>query len=349
MAGIIGYGAYIPCYRIKAEEIARVWNDDAESIKKGLNIREKSVPGIDEDAATIAVEAARNAVKHAGIAATDLGAIYVGSESHPYVVKPTATIVSQAVGAGNNLTAADLEFACKAGTAGIQMLMGMTESGMIKYGMAIGADTSQGRPGDALEYTASAGGAAFIIGKEKSEQIAEILATASFTSDTPDFWRREGASFPSHGGRFTGEPAYFKHITSAANLLFEKTGFKPSDFSHAVFHQPNGKFPLVVAKQLGFSEEQVRTGLLTPFIGNTYSGASLLGLAAVLDKARPGEKIFVTSFGSGAGSDSFAIEVAEGIEGKRGRISSIDGMINGSKIYVDYSVYLRNRNSIKKS
>ena len=78
-----------------------------------------------------------------------------------------------------------------------------------------------------------------------------------------------------------------------------------------MFHQPNGKFPMTVAGRLGFTNEQIETGLLTPMIGNTYSGASLIGLAAVLDEAKPGEKIMVTSFGSGAGSDSFAIEVTK--------------------------------------
>ena len=222
MAGIVGYGAYVPKLRIKVEEIARVWNEDGESIKRGLNIKEKSVPAFDEDAATIAVEAARKAVYHSGINPRELGAVYVGSESHPYAVKPTATIVAQAIDAGHKLTAADLEFACKAGTAGIQMLMGMTDSKMIKYGITVGSDTSQGRPGDALEYTASAGGAAFIIGSSKEENIAEILKTVSYTSDTPDFWRREGANFPSHGGRFTGEPGYFKHVVGATNMLFEE-------------------------------------------------------------------------------------------------------------------------------
>ncbi|MCL5427700.1 MAG: hydroxymethylglutaryl-CoA synthase, partial [Candidatus Marsarchaeota archaeon] len=132
MAEIAGYGAHVPHYRIRVEEIARVWSESAEGIKKGLNIREKSVPSHDEDAATIAVEAARRAVRHSGIDPRELGAIYVGSESHPYAVKPTATIVSQAISAGHRLTAADLEFACKAGTAGMQMLMGMADSKMIK-------------------------------------------------------------------------------------------------------------------------------------------------------------------------------------------------------------------------
>ena len=170
----------------------------------------------------------------------------------------------------------------------------------------------------------------------------------SFTTDTPDFWRREGANFPSHGGRFTGEPAYFRHTKSATKLLLEETGMSPEDFDYAVFHQPNGKFPTNVAKQLGFTEKQIEKGLLTPVIGNTYSGATMLGLAATLDVAKPGEKILATSFGSGAGSDAFAIEVSEGIDEKRGRLVPVRELIERDKIYVDYANYLKNRGAIRK-
>src|SRR5208282_2564644 len=166
-AGIVSYGVYVPRYRITPAEIGRVWGTDGESMGEGLNVRRKSVPAPDEDTITISTEALRTALLRGAIDPQQIGAIYVGSESHPYAVKPTATVVAQAIGAGTSLTAADLEFACKGGTAGIQMLMGMADSNMIKYGIAIGSDTSQGRPGDALEYTASAGGAAFVIGKEK--------------------------------------------------------------------------------------------------------------------------------------------------------------------------------------
>ncbi|PKP57707.1 MAG: hydroxymethylglutaryl-CoA synthase, partial [Candidatus Altiarchaeales archaeon HGW-Altiarchaeales-2] len=82
--GIVGYGGYVPRFRIKAEEIARVWGEDGKRMSAGLNVHEKSVPGMDEDAATIAVEAARNAVRHANINPQEIGALYVGSESHPY-------------------------------------------------------------------------------------------------------------------------------------------------------------------------------------------------------------------------------------------------------------------------
>ncbi len=291
--GIVSYGSYIPRYRIKTKDIASVWGKDGETISRGLGINEKSVPSIDQDTATISVEAARSALKRCTIDPQDIGAIYIGSESHPYAVKPTGTIVGEAIGATPDLMVADYEFACKAGTAGVQSCTALVKADMIKYGLAVGADTSQAAPGDALEFSASAGGAAFIIGRD--DVVATINHTLSFTTDTPDFWRRAGRKYPSHGGRFTGAPAYFRHITSCATNLMQKVGTKPEDYDYAIFHQPNGKFPVNVAKKLGFTYDQIKQGLVVPYIGNTYTGASLVGLASVLDVAKPGDRVFLTS------------------------------------------------------
>ncbi|MEE9474569.1 MAG: hydroxymethylglutaryl-CoA synthase [Candidatus Hydrothermarchaeaceae archaeon] len=342
--GIVGYGAYIPRYRITVEEIAKVWGSNAENIAKGLLISEKAVAGLDEDASTISVEAARNAVKMAGIDPKRLGAIYVGSESHPYTVKPTATIVAEAVEATPELTAADYEFACKAATAGIQTCTGLVSAGMVEFGMVIGADTAQGAPGDALEYTAASGGVAYIIGKEGL--VARLEGTYSYTTDTPDFWRKEGQAYPRHGGRFTGTPAYFKHVYNASKGLMEQLDMAPDDFEYAVFHQPNGKFPRNVAKMLGFSNDQIKDGMLVDRIGNTYSGSSVLGLAKILDIAKPGARILMTSFGSGAGSDSFGITVEDGIVDKRKTVPSVEEFIKDKK-YVDYSNYVKMRRKLK--
>ncbi|KQC03045.1 MAG: hypothetical protein APR53_01705 [Methanoculleus sp. SDB] len=346
MVGIVTYGAYIPRYRIRIGEIARVWGANADDISGGLGVYEKSVPDLDEDTITISVEAARNALRRRSIDPEGIGAIYVGSESHPYAVKPTACTVGEAIGATPAMTAADYEFACKAGTAGVQTCMGLVKSGMIRYGMAIGADVAQGAPGDALEYTAAAGGAAFVIGND--DPIAVINHTCSFTTDTPDFWRREGQSFPRHGGRFTGDPGYFKHVQGAARMLFDQIGTNAADYDYAVFHQPNAKFPQRVAGMLGFSREQLAPGLVVPTLGNTYSGASLIGLAATLDHAGPGDRIFVTSFGSGAGSDAFDIEVTDAITSDLftlGAASTVTELLS-NPIYLDYAQYAKHKGKI---
>ncbi len=342
--GITGYGSYIPRFRIKVEEIAKVWGQDAESVKKGLLVQEKSVPDMDEDTITISVEAARNALARANIDAKKLGALFIGSESHPYAVKPSGTVVAEAVGASGQILVADMEFACKAGTAGIQCCYGLVKSGEIEYGLAIGSDTSQSRPGDALEYTAAAGGAAVIVGKNP---VAEIEGMVSYTTDTPDFWRREGEDFPRHGSRFTGEPAYFRHVLEATRMLFNKLSLKPADFDYVAFHTPNGKFPLRAAQMLGFEKEKLLPGLIVAKIGNTYSGASMLALCSILDTvAKPGQRILVTSYGSGAGSDSFSLVVTDRLLERRDAAPKTDFYAN-RKEYVTYGEYAKLRKKLK--
>jgi len=163
---------------------------------------------------------------------------------------------------------------------------------------------------------------------------------SSFTSDTPDFWRREGAKFPSHFGRFTGEPAYFTHVLSEGEKLLKTSGLKAKDFAYCVFHMPNGKFPRVAAKKLGFTLEQLAPSLTVDKIGNPYSASSLLGLAAVLDIAKPNQKIFFVSYGSGAGSDGFIFETTENLVKNQKKIVPVAKQIE-NKIYISYQQYLR--------
>jgi hydroxymethylglutaryl-CoA synthase len=339
--GIVGYGSYVPRYRLPATEVARVWTDG----QGGTPIIEKAVPGPDEDTLTIGLEAARNALARANIDPQDIGAVWVGSESHPYAVKPTSTIIAEALGVTPYTEAADWQFACKAGTETVQAAIGFVGSGMARFALGIGADTAQGRPGDALEYTAAAGGAAFVIGPA-AESIAVFEASLSYVTDTPDFWRRPMMHYPSHGQRFTGEPAYFHHITSAGRELMNELGYAAKDFAHVVFHQPNTKFPERAAKMLGFDKEQWTTGLLSPTVGNTYAGASLLGLTAILDVAEPGHKILCVSFGSGAGSDAFSIDVTETIATKQKLAPTTQDYVN-RRTEIDYATYVRYRKKLQ--
>lgn len=338
--GIVGYGAYIPRYRLPGTEISRIWKGEPSPGP----VKEKAVAGLDEDVITMSIEAARNALGRAGIDAGLLRAVWVGSESHPYAVKPSGTIVAEAVGAPEHIQAGDWEFACKAGTEALVAAMGLVGSAMGDYALAIGMDTAQGKPGDDLEYTAASGGAAFIIGPAE-DSLAAIDAQYSFVTDTPDFWRRAHQKYPEHGQRFTGEPAYFQHIAGASRALMDGMGLKPEDFSYAIFHQPNEKFPRRVAKQLGFKPEQIDAGLLAPVIGNTYAGAALVGLTAVLDIAEPGDRILLTSYGSGAGADAFVLTVQEALLDRRDSAASTMAYVN-RRTEIDYATYVRFRGKI---
>ncbi|MFL5801958.1 MAG: 3-oxoacyl-[acyl-carrier-protein] synthase III C-terminal domain-containing protein, partial [Roseiflexaceae bacterium] len=125
-------------------------------------------------------------------------------------------------------------------------------------------------------------------------------------------------------------------------------GTRPADFTYAVFHQPNARFPLAVAKQLGFTPPQVEPGLLAPRIGNSYSAAALLGLCAILDLARPGDTIFVASYGSGAGSDAYALRVTDLIDERRAGAPPTATYLD-RETFVDYAIYAKWRGKLVMS
>ncbi len=338
MIGIISYGVYIPHHRITTKEIAHAHQQEYKKIFASTGVREKSVPGHDQDTVTLSIHAAQNALKRINFDPQSIKALYVGSESHPYAVKPTATSVIQALGIGPFCMAADLEFACKGGTAALQICMGLVGAGIVPHALAIGADTAQAAPGDILEYTAAAGSAAFIIGSDENIMCAQIDKTISITTDTPDFWRRAGQPYPEHTGRFTAQPGYFTHITQITHKILQQTGVTTKEIDYVVFHQPNARFPVTIAHTLGFTQEQYMPGLIAPTLGNTYSASTLLGLAAVLDQAQPDQKILVISYGSGSGCDAFLLTTLPEILNIQARGKKVQEYLSAIH-YISYAQY----------
>jgi hydroxymethylglutaryl-CoA synthase len=337
VAGIVGYGCYSSRFRINEGSIQR------------------AIPFVDEDAITAAVEAGKLALIHSGVNNSHIGKIYVGSESNPYAVKPIASKVAQVLRLGEEdeeddvqgVDAVDTEFACKAATSVFKDAVSLVNysKSNVDNAMVIGTDNSQSAPRDCpggeLDMFVGYGAAAFIFGK--NDVIAEVEGWYSCTSDTPDFWRRDGEPFPMHGGRFTGDPAYFKHVRKAAKKLMERLRLQVGDVDYFVAHQPNAQFPVKVAKELGFKEEQYLPSLQVVKFGNTYSGASPVGLAAVLDVAKPDSRILVASYGSGAGSDAYSLLTTSQILDKRPRqkLTVKYQAENPFLEYVDYTTYRR--------
>ncbi len=344
--GILGWGTYIPRYRVKASEIAELWGFE-KSVPSALGIYEKAVASSDEDSITMGWFAGKSAIARANVNPMEIEGVWVGSESKPYAVKPSATVIAEALGVSYKKLSTDLEFACRAGSEAMRIAIGLVGNRTIKYGLAIGSDTAQANPGDILEFTAASGAAAYLIGPAGGSA-AVFEAAVTYVTDTPDFWRREGSRFPLHGEGFTGEPAYFHHIISSVNLLLEETGLRPNDFDFAVFHQPNGKYPLKVGKRLGFPKEKILPGLVTPWIGNTYNASALIGFARVLEQAKPGDRILLAPFGSGAGSDAYSVIVKDSIRDKVSLAPTVDEFLSRKK-YISYSVYAKSRGIIHRN
>ncbi len=331
--GIVGYGVYLPKFRIRNEPSSG-------------GVLERTLPFADEDTTTFAVEAGKRALIHSAIESRYIKKCFVGSESSPYVVKPTMSTVSQVLEIGEKHEGGffsggiDSQFACKAATD-----LFIDAAALVKYPtfggeyvMVIGADNSQAAPGDQLDYTVGAGGVAYIFGKR--DVIATLDCYVPYTSDTPDFYRRDGEKYPKHGGRFTGEPAYFKHVGTVIRGALKKCKLAPKDIQFIVCHSPNARFPYEAAVNEGFDKEQIEPGLVVRHIGNLYSGSTMAALAAVLDVAEPGDRILMTSYGSGAGSEAYIFTVSDQIIKKRERSITVKEQIeNVHRQYVEYNTY----------
>ena len=340
--GILSLGVYIPRYRIKAYSIAKVWGKPQDGAAGQFEIEEKSVACWDEDSMTMALEACRDCfarLRSAGIKEDVLKKgirrVFFGSESPVYAVNPTSTIIAEFLGMEENYLAYDTQFACRAGTGALISGFDFVRKNQ-GYALITASDKAQSSPQDVLEYSAGSGAVALIAGTGE-DFLFEVEDCYSISSDTPDFWRTEGARYPSHFGRFTGAPAYFRHVVSAGKTIMKKNNISPSEFEFLVLHMPNLKFPLRAAKMLGFTKKQIEPSLLVRQIGNCYSASALLGLASVLEKAKGGERILLVSYGSGAGSDAFILKVGRRVKKLRPKISDL---LKRRK-EISYTKYLR--------
>ncbi len=256
-------------------------------------------PSTDEDSLTMAVEATQ------GLDVSQVGACYFGSETHPYEVKSSAAMLAGFTGMPENIFAADLEFACKAGTSAMQNVIALVQAGKINSGLAVGADNPKADPADPLSSSVKPGAVSVLIGNK--DYFCEVVDYASVAMDIADFWRAGDCEVPKHAGRFTGDGAYYKIVTKC----YEALG--ASEFDHIVLHMPNEKFPRMMAEKLGIPQEKLEHSFTFEKTGNCFSACSLMGLHGCLEKTKPGEKIVLISYGSGAGADGFVLEVNEKI------------------------------------
>ncbi len=342
--GIASIGIALPRYRTTAENMAKHLSISSNYIKKGLGVQEVTVPGWDQDTGTLAMDAAADALSVLPPEIIDtVGMIVVGSESKPYSVKPTATSVLSYVGAPDNCIVYDAEFACIATGMQIKPAISLIKTGEIDTALLIGADVAQGSPGDPLDLDTGAGAVCFVI--SKYNVILEYVTMDTHVGDHPDFARRKYQNYPFHGHAFTGHPSYFAFQESAINKTLKKTNIHPKDIVAATFHQPNYNFEKKeVLKYKLDDKSRIEAGLKpciigkpVIYIGNTYSAATMFGLAQIVNepehfinvdietakklgfedpskpsiKLKEGDKILTGWYGSGAGGGCVIFQVTK--------------------------------------
>jgi len=331
MAGIIGYGIYVPRYRLKQADAAMTWTS--------WSAGEKAVCGADEDIVTMAAEASDKAIKHAGVNSEQIGSIYIGTASSPYIEQYVTPVLAETLELAPETTMIDY---CGSVNSAANALLGCLdaiESGRIKCGLVIGSENRSTAPGTDGEASFGAAAASYVIGTDGI--IADIEGMHTYSTLFIDRWRGVKDSWVSNyfDYRFDREFGYEKHIVAACKGLMEKLGRKPEDFTYVILPQPDDRLPGLTAKALGINRELLAPGLAS-ILGDLGSSSVFISLAGILDKAKPGERILLASYGSG-GSNAISIIVRDEIEGKmKNPGTSLDKYIE-RKQYIDYIGYLK--------
>ncbi len=341
--GIVAYGNAVPKHRIAAQEIWEVWKNLQPDMFDTLSISERGVLGPEEDTLTLAAAAAKQALERAGIDIAEIGALLLGSGTSPYATKAAANILIDALGLPPNILVTDVQCADKSGSTALRLANALVASGQVKYALAIGADTLNRHtaPGMVLEYVASAGAVAFIVGSENL--IAEFGTWVSHAWDQNDYFRLEGDRFIQPGAGFVGWVSSWgllDHVVPAGEELFSKSGLAPADFAKFAVPQKNGIRPLMVMGKLNLEMMQVLPFVLTPQIGDCGAAAVPLALAHILDWADGGERIGVIDYGCGAGCDAWSLVTTDLLTERRPARGTVMELLD-DKIMVNYATMLK--------
>jgi len=307
MAGIVSIGAYVPRYRMPRMILFMNmgwFNPVTMAVARG----EKAVAAVDQDSITLAVEAAVSALgKNEG---KDIDVLYLASTTLPFAERLNAGIVATALDLKPGVRAADFAGGVKAGTTAL--IAGLEAAASGKKVLVTAADTRIGKAGSMQEMLFGDGAAALALGNEGV--IAKFIDSYSVTYDFVDHMRREDSRFDrGWEERWIRDLGIGQILPEAIKGLLQKTGVKPEDLAKVVYPCHFDKVHKDLFKKL-IAPEKVQDNLGQK-TGDTGAAHPLLMLAAALEDAKPGDKILVAGYGSGADALLFEAtpEIAKGI------------------------------------
>ncbi len=351
--GIVSYGTALPRHRIEASEIWQVWKNMAEQFFDLLSISERGVLGPEEDTLTLATAAAEQALARADVPRDKIGALFLGSGTSPYATKAAATVLQDTLGLPANVLTTDIQCAEKSGSTALLLAASMVEAEQVEYALVVAADTMNRHtaPGMVLEYVASAGAVAFLLGKEQAELVAKLEAWKSHSWDQNDYFRIEGERYIQPGAGFYGWVANWgllDHVVPATKAFFEATGLTADEFTKFAVPQKTGIRPLMTMGKAGLDMMQVLPYVLTSQIGDCGAASVPLSLAHILDWADAGERIGAIDYGSGAGCDVWSLVTTPLLEERRPTGGTVMELLD-DKIMVNYATMLKYEHKMLRS
>jgi 3-hydroxy-3-methylglutaryl CoA synthase/uncharacterized OB-fold protein len=325
MVGIVSYGSYVPYRRLKRAAITEVLG-----VPGGKG--ERAIASFDEDSVSMAVEAARDALR--ATASPTIQALFFATTTPPYGEKLNAAAIGAATRLPVEIRAADLTGSTRAGLAALLQAADTVRGGAAQA-LITAADCRLGAPEGKAEQQNGDGAVAFVLGSRGV--IAEIEASASLTREFLDTWRAPEERFAhSWEERFALSQAYPSLLGKAVESVLAKAGVAPKDLAKVALDCPNPRAVDEVARGLKLEPSQVVDPLALT-VGQAGAAHAGLLLASVLPACKPADRILLATAADGA--DAVLLRVTEAAAAYK-QPRSVGRMIE-SKGDVSYGSYLK--------
>jgi len=336
MAGVIGFGSYVPRYRLPREVIAREWGQPSMG-------GEKAVANHDEDSLTLAVNAAVNAMPAAQPGALD--AVFFASTTPPYREKQAAATVAAVLDTGAAVRTADFGDSLRAGTAALLAGVDAVRGGARRVLVCAG-DCRLGEPDTLAEQNAGDAGAAIVLGGDAEGALATVVGTHSVTQEFLGTWRRESQDFlHSFPGAFETKFGFAPSVIGAVKGVLQRTGTKPDQIATALIAAPNPRAIGAVAKAIGIDPKKQVSDTLWTMLGDLGTTLPLVLLAGALERAKPGDLLLLAGYGDGG--DAILFRVTDAISAYQ-TSRSLFSQVERKRLLGSYGKYARFRKLIRK-
>ncbi len=322
MAGISAFGAYVPRYRLGPT--TEGWNSRSQ----------RSVANFDEDSVSMAVAAGLDCL--AGRDRQDIDGLLFATTTPPYAEKGCASIVATALDLRRDIFTADLTDALRAGTSALKQGLDSVAAGSARQVLVIASDNRQGAPRGDAERNSGDGAAAFIVSQEGV--IAELEGAYSISENMMDVWRSAGDQFVrSWEDRFAIEEGLERILGDALAGFMQRQGISARDVGKLALYAPDGRRHSQLARQLGFSVEQLQDGMFDR-LGNTGTAFVPMMLVSALETAHPGQLLVAASYGDG--SDVLGFRISGSPVGSR-LSSGLGGYLDSGRALDSYETYAK--------
>ncbi|MFH1350255.1 MAG: 3-oxoacyl-[acyl-carrier-protein] synthase III C-terminal domain-containing protein [Pseudomonadota bacterium] len=288
MVGIRSIGVHIPKYRLERRKIT-------EAMGGASMGGEKAIANSDEDSITMAVEAARNALR--GIDASTIDTLFFASTTAPYKDKLSSATVALGADLNADIFTSDFDHSMRAGASALSLAIDRIKGGSSRDVLIAASDCRFGIGGSEFEQVFGDGGAALVVSDK--DVIATYKGSYTLNDEFLDVWRTSADTFVSSWeDRFIKTKGYEENVIKVVKGMMATYNLTPSDIQKVVISIPDLRTLQGIGKRLGFDNNQLQDPMLSK-VGYTGAAHPLLMLAAAIEEAKRDDQILLVAYGDG--------------------------------------------------